>query len=368
MLKTFASQPRRRWRHAPILAAALACAAAGFLLSPGSGAARSQVAFGTSTVSASDSNFSLTVSGPDAYTIPSDTAPQYQYWQLTVAYIGTPLAPDDHTTDPHTTVTVTLPQNMLNPGITDVSNGGAGVSDCVFGSPGVVGVSWSCTFHFSPTITSITMTVGARPYFDAPTGPATFSYVASSGASTTFTMQLTGKTDTTTTTTTTDSNPTSTTTSTSTSTPEVPAAPPTTTTETFTDTTQTQSEAVPVAPNADTAQIGLSWTDPSASFDVTGVTVTSTTGSLSLQSAQTKPKLVISKKRTPTSLRVRVKGLHRGKLHYKIVPRRLHGKTRVKTTVTQLKPAPQALAAAETPRNSEFKAAAKTRDLAGASV
>ena len=101
------------------------------------------------------------------------------------------------------------------------------------------------------------------------------------------------------------------------------AAPTATKTESFTTVGDAETETVTISPTAETVQVALTWPSGS-SFDATGFTLTSGT-------------LKITKKRGARWLDVRIKGVHQGKLKFKIVAKRLHGRTRVVAKIRQSK-------------------------------
>ncbi len=117
-----------------------------------------------------------------------------------------------------------------------------------------------------------------------------------------------------------------------------PAAAPTkTVTETFTVAGAAEPESVSIAPSARTAQVALTWSDPGASFDVTGVRLTSAGRSLAAVDTPGRGKLKITKTRKRRALDVRIKNLKRGKLKFKIVAKKLDGATRVVAKIRQSK-------------------------------
>jgi hypothetical protein len=108
-------------------------------------------------------------------------------------------------------------------------------------------------------------------------------------------------------------------------------------TETFTASGAAEPESVAVAPSAETVQVALTWRDSGSSFDVTGVRLVSATRLLAASKAGGAKRLRITKRRTSRSLDVRIRGVKRGKLRFRIVARRLDGRTRVTAKVRQSK-------------------------------
>jgi hypothetical protein len=111
-----------------------------------------------------------------------------------------------------------------------------------------------------------------------------------------------------------------------------PAAPAITVAESFTTAGTSEPETVTVSPTAETVQVALTWPNSGSSFDATGFTLIS--GSRTLAVSE---KLRITKKRGARWLDVRIKGVHRGKLKFRIVAKRVHGRTRVVAKIRQSK-------------------------------
>ena len=117
-----------------------------------------------------------------------------------------------------------------------------------------------------------------------------------------------------------------------------PAAAPTkTVSETFTDAGAAEPESVSIAASARTAQVALTWSDPDASFDVTGVRLTSAGRSFAVADRPGRGKLKITKTGRKRALDVRIKNVKRGKLRFKIVAKKLDGPTRVVAKIRQSK-------------------------------
>jgi hypothetical protein len=114
-----------------------------------------------------------------------------------------------------------------------------------------------------------------------------------------------------------------------------PAAAPTRTlTETFTKSGETEAASVTISPAAKTAQIALTWPQGS-SFDVVGVQLVEPQRTFAVADGMRRPRLKITKRRTARSLDVRIKRLQRGKLKFRIVAKRLGGRTRVVAKIRQ---------------------------------
>ena len=111
-----------------------------------------------------------------------------------------------------------------------------------------------------------------------------------------------------------------------------PAAPATTVAESFATAGSSEPETVTISPKAETVQVALTWPNSGSSFDATGFTLTS--GSRTLAVSE---KLRITKKRGAKWLDVKIKGVHGGKLKFRIVARKLHGRTRVVAKIRQSK-------------------------------
>ena len=88
----------------------------------------------------------------------------------------------------------------------------------------------------------------------------------------------------------------------------------------------------PVPPPA-----ALTWSDPDASFDVTGVRLTSSRTSLAAVEKPTRGTLKITKIRKTRALDVRIKNVKRDKLTFEIVAKKLDGPTRVVAKIRQSK-------------------------------
>jgi len=201
----------------------------------------------------------------------------------------------------------------MNPGSSGVIPG-----ECAWPPSGVAGGSISCRIGFGPGVTSADFRIEVRPTGKPGTGTTSISLATGESASwsTTFEQQ-----------------------------PEPAPAPaqtpaPTTVTETFTSAGETQAESVAIAPTTQSIQLALTWPDAGASFDVTGIQIVRggvVVGRALLGALAPPKKLTVTKIRRRTSLQVRVKGVTRGKLKFKIVAKKLSGRTRVKATIRQSK-------------------------------
>jgi len=96
----------------------------------------------------------------------------------------------------------------------------------------------------------------------------------------------------------------------------------------------------------------MTWSDPDNSFDVTDVSLAPGTKLMTLPGVRLAPtastllivstptaatRLRVIKRRTARSLDVRIKGVRRGKLTFKIVAKRLDGRARVRAKIRQSK-------------------------------
>jgi hypothetical protein len=270
-------------------------------------------------VAAAPGSVSASITGPSSITVPRNAAPDRFDYAVTLTYQGPPIV------EPvETRWTVRTPQHVFNPGIGDIQGN---VFDCTFTEPGVPAPVASCTTGFVEGRRATSFHIGVRPTGEGGTGSATLE--VATGATATWTTAFTRA----------PLPP-----------PPLPpppsppapipgpaAAPTQTVTETFTAPGEAEAESVAVAPSADTVQVALTWRDSGSSFDVTGVRLVSSGRLLAATSPELAERLRIKKRRTARSLDVRVKGVKRGKLRFKIVARRLDGTTRVKVKIRQSK-------------------------------
>jgi len=115
-----------------------------------------------------------------------------------------------------------------------------------------------------------------------------------------------------------------------------PTAPPTFT-DTFAAAGQTKPHAVKITAATPVAEITIRWTDRRDRFDLSAVQNIRRTSFAARPSTaeQTPEKLKITRRRTATSLTVRVEKLKPGTLKFKVVARALRARTRVVTRVSR---------------------------------
>jgi len=290
----------RRVRCGCFGAAALACAASLIAVAPGAAGV-------APTTRAAATAFSVSISGPSQITLSRTSAPPRFGYDVSIAYSGPALtAPLD------ATMTIQLADLVMNPGVSGVIPG-----ECTFPPPGVAGASISCRIGFGPSVTSAAFRLEVRPTGQPGTGTTSISLGTGESASwsTTFVQEAAAP-------------------------PPAPAPPPTTVTETFTSPGETQAEAAAIAPTTAAVQVAVTWPDAGSSFDVTGIQIVrdgSVVARTLLAAGAPPKKLTVTKTRRRTSLQVRVKGVIRGTLKFKIVAKKLHSRTRVKAVIRQSK-------------------------------
>jgi hypothetical protein len=292
-----------------VLAATTGAATLTAQLSTGSSGA------GTTSIDpAPPGSIAVTMTGPRTIQLSETSAPARFAYTISMTYNGPPI---DSKVD--AAFTDRLPDQVRNPGIGLAE----GVLDCTFPDPapakgGVV----TCGIGFTEDHRTRTVELTARP--TGATGTAVNTLEVSTGGSVTWSTTI--------------EPPPSAQPSTSTSTAPAPvsgpaAAPTATVAETFTTVGSTEPESVNVSPTTETVQVALTW-PAGSSFDATGFTLTSTR---TLAGVDQKARLRITKKRGARWLDVRIKGVHRGKLTFKIVAKRLKGRTRVVAKIRQSK-------------------------------
>jgi hypothetical protein len=263
-------------------------------------------------------DYSVSVTGPDTITTSFCCAPERFNYSISIQYIGAPL------TQP-TLVTFTdqLPVQVKNAGMEAPT---AHLNQCTFSPEGVTAPVVSCVAHFDQSHLTNAFLISSRPTAAAGVGTNTLTLSTGETASWTTTFIHIDE-----------------------PVPPPPpppppppipgpaAAPTQTVSETFSQPGEAQKEAVPIAPSAETAQIALTWPDPQASFDVTGIQLVPSGRFLALTEKRKPAKLKITKLRKKRSLDVRIKNLHRGKLKFKIVAKKLADTTRVKAKIRQSK-------------------------------
>lgn len=317
------------WRGPGPLAAAFACAAAATLLLPASAQPVRPAAGAESASARVAADFAVQISGPETVTNDRCCVPPKFPYTFTFAYVGPALGPPP--SDARTRFTIRLSE-FTHSMETEWASG-AGVTDCQTqtgptDSFGPLWTEFSCTLIFTQGQTSMTMTGRVRPSGKIGTGTvtATLSTGESASATTEFVRPAQPPPP-----------PPPPAAQAPPPVPGPPAAPTRTVTETFTRSGETESGSVPISPTAKTAQIALTWPEGS-SFDVTGITLVPRAPGRTLASAERRrTRLKISKRRTATSLDVRVKRLKPGRLRYRIVARRVDGRTRVTARIRQSK-------------------------------
>jgi hypothetical protein len=272
-------------------------------------------------------DFTVLMSGPSEVAISSQRVPPLVTYTVTFNYVGPAIPP--WPSDRRTRFTLRTSEHLH--GVrSEFSPDGNGVTDCatVLGPPSSYGPMWteySCTLIFGHDRTSKTMSASIRP--SGRLGTGTVAVSLSTGESVSTTTEFTRE-----------------------SAPAPPppppplvspipgpaAAPTRTITETFTRSGETEAESVAISPKAQTAQIALTWPKGS-SFDVTAVQLVPRSSLRTFASGDgvQRPRLLITKRRTARSLDVRIKRLRAGKLRFRIVARRLGGRTRVTAKIRQ---------------------------------
>jgi hypothetical protein len=271
-------------------------------------------------------DFTVSVNGPTEVAINAGRVPPRVTYTVAFNYVGPPIGPPPE--DRRTRFILRTSEHLHSVG-TEFSADGAFATECATatGPPTSYGPMWTeyaCTLIFLRDRTSQTLSASVRP--SGRLGTGTVAVSLSTGESASATTEFSRE-----------------------STPPPPpppplvspipgpaAAPTRTITDTFTRSGETEAEAVTISPQAETAQIALTWPQGS-SFDVTAVQLvprSSLSAFASVDDAQ-RPRLVITKRRTARSLDVRIKRLQAGKLKFRIVARRLTGRTRVTAKIRQ---------------------------------
>jgi hypothetical protein len=271
-------------------------------------------------------DFTVSAGGPANVVMSAQRIPPRVTYTVAFNYVGPPIGPLPE--DRRTRFTLRTSEHLHSVGST-FSPEGANATDCAtaLGPSTSYGPTWteySCTLIFTHDRTSQTLLASARPSGRLGTGGISISLSTgeTAGATTEFDRE---------------------------SPPPPPPAPPSpppaipgaaaaptrTITETFTRSGETESEAVRISPAAKTAQIALTWPDSGGSFDVTGVQLVSGSPTFASTESVQRPQLKITKRRTARSLDVRIKRLQPGKLRFRIVAKRLDGRTRVTAKIRQ---------------------------------
>jgi Domain of unknown function DUF11 len=254
-------------------------------------------------------SITATLTGPETIQLSSTTAPPRFNYKLVLGYTGPPIRGAVFAS-----FVERLPEQMSSPG---VALGAEGIRDQCQGDspPKRLGGTLRCNILFEEAHRTNTIQLSVRP--TGVVGSATNTIELSTGVTATWTTMVLSP----------PAEP-----------PSAPppvagpsAAPTATKTESFTTAGDAETETVTISPTAETVQVALTWPSGS-SFDATGFTLTSGTRALAISE-----RLRITKKRGARWLDVRIKGVHQGKLKFKIVAKRLHGRTRVVAKIRQSK-------------------------------
>jgi len=257
-------------------------------------------------------SIAATVTGPPSIQPSATTAPPRFTSPLVLTYIGPPIAGSVFAS-----FVERLPDQITSPGTGEAPD--QGLRDQCKGDdpPRRTGATLTCNVFFTEDHRSRTILLSARPI--GTSGSATNTVEVSTGATATWTTAVLAAPP--------DPQP-------SAPTPVAgPAAAPTATVaETFAAAGKTEAESVTVSPTAETVQVALTWPSSSSSFDATGFKLTAASRTLAAAG-----KLQVTKKRGAKWLDVRINGVHAGKLTFKIVARKVHGRTRVVAKIRQSK-------------------------------
>jgi hypothetical protein len=254
-------------------------------------------------------SITATLTGPETIQLSSTTAPPRFNYKLVLGYTGPPIRGAVFAS-----FVERLPEQMSSPG---VALGAEGIREQCQGDspPKRLGGTLRCNILFEEAHRTNTIQLSVRP--TGVVGSATNTIELSTGVTATWTTMVLSP----------PAEP-----------PSAPppvagpsAAPTATKTESFTTVGDAETETVTISPTAETVQVALTWPSGS-SFDATGFTLTSGTRTLAISE-----RLKITKKRGARWLDVRIKGVHQGKLKFKIVAKRLHGRTRVVAKIRQSK-------------------------------
>jgi uncharacterized repeat protein (TIGR01451 family) len=266
----------------------------------------------TSVDSAPAGSITVSVTGPDTINLSATTTPARFPYRVVLTYNGPPIRGSVYAS-----FVDRLPDQMSSPGIGLAD----GLRDQCKGDdpPKRAGGTLSCSVFFTEDRRTRTNEVTVRP--TGTPGSATNMVEVSTGATATWTTTVEPPPP--------DPEPQ----------PSAPApvagpaaAPTTTVAESFTRAGTSEPETVTISPKAQTVQVALTWPNSSSSFDATGFTLSSAPRTLAASE-----KLRATKKRGARWLDVRIKGVHRGKLKFRIVAKRVHGRTRVVAKIRQSK-------------------------------
>jgi Domain of unknown function DUF11 len=266
----------------------------------------------TSVDPAPAGSITASVTGPQTIQLSATAAPARFNYTLVLAYTGPPIRGSVFAS-----FVERLPDQMSSPGTGTASEG---LRECKGDNPPQrFGGTLTCNVFFTEDHRTRTIELGVRP--TGLPGSATNVVEVSTGATANWTTTV-------------KSPPAEPTQPSAAPAPVAgPAAAPTkTVAETFTAAGTSEPETVTVSSKAETVQVALTWSNSSSSFDATGFTLTSGSRTLAISE-----KLRITKKRSAKWLDVRIKGVHAGKLKFRIVARRVHGRTRVVAKIRQSK-------------------------------
>jgi len=256
-------------------------------------------------------SITVSVTGPQAIQLSATAAPERIKYTIVLGYTGPPIRGSVFAS-----FVDRLPDQMSRPGI---EPGAEGLRDQCTGDATTLrfGGSFACNVYFTEDHRTRTIELSARP--SGLPGSATNVVEVSTGAAASWTTTVLAP----------PAEPTA-----AAPAPVAgPAAAPTATVaETFTAAGTSEPETVTVSSKAETVQVAITWSKSSSSFDATGFTLTSGSRTLAISE-----KLRITKKRSAKWLDVRIKGVHAGKLKFRIVARRVHGRTRVVAKIRQSK-------------------------------
>jgi hypothetical protein len=264
-----------------------------------------------------------TLTGPQAISINPQRAPDRVFYTLTLVYQGPPIAGFVETQ-----WTVRAPPLFNTPGADQLLTGN--MYNCSPTPPPTPAIS--CTASFVEAQRTTSVLVGMRPTGQA--GTASITGEVATGATASWTTVITRESP--------PPPPPPPPPVAPEPVPGPPAAPTKTAVETFTAPGEAETQSATIVPAARTTQVALTWPDADSSFDATSFRIVRD-GQVVARSPQSvtakvRPgKLRVSKRRTARSLDVRIKGLRPGRLIYRIVARRLDGRTRVVARVRQSK-------------------------------
>jgi hypothetical protein len=257
-------------------------------------------------------SITATLTGPETIKLSATVAPPRFNYTLVLAYTGPPIRGSVFAS-----FVERLPDQITSPG---TGTGSEGLRDQCKGDdpPRRTGATLTCNFFFTEDHRARTIELSARPI--GTSGSATNVVQLSTGATATWTTAI--------------EPPPAEPTQPSAPAPVAgpPAAPTATVAESFTAAGASEPETVTVSPAAETVQVALTWKTSGSSFDVVGLTLSSPSRTLA-----SSEKLRVTKKGGAKWLDVRIKGVHAGKLKFRIVAKKVHGRTKVVAKIRQSK-------------------------------